>query len=373
MGDDAPFPFTETIRALPATTPFIGPETLVRQRGGQPFRARLGANESGFGPSPQALAAMRAAAADAWCYGDPEAFELRAALAADRGCSEERIAVGAGIDGLLGLVVRVTVTPGTPVVTSLGAYPTFNYHVAGFGGVLHKVPYRADREDLDALCEAAWTHRPPLVYLANPDNPMGTWHDADRVARFAEALPPGTLLVLDEAYAEFAPDEAVLPLARQARHVLRFRTFSKVHGLAGQRVGYMIADPAVVTALNKVRNHFEVTRVGQAGALAAHHDTAHRDAVVTAVAEGRRDYAGIAAAHGLATIESATNFVAIDVGGAERARALVQALNARGVFIRMPGAPPLDRCIRVTVAPEPERTIFAEVLPKALDDIAQVR
>jgi len=368
--DARAFPFTKTIRDLPATTPFVSPEALVRQRGGRPFWARLGANESGFGPSPRALAAMQAEAAESWRYGDPDSFELRATLAELWGCGEDRLLVGAGIDGLLGLAVRITVDPGTPVVTSQGAYPTFNYHIAAFGGVRQEVPYRDDREDLDALARAAWTHRPPMVYLANPDNPMGTWHDGAAVAAFAEALPEDTLLVLDEAYAELAPAGTALPLDRQGPRVLRFRTFSKLYGLAGQRIGYLLAHPQVITAMNKIRNHFEVTRVSQAGALAALNDTDYAETTAQAITAGRDDYARIAAENGLSVLPSATNFVAIDVGGSARAKALLQALRDRDVFVRMPGVPPLDRCIRVTVGPPEARAIFEAALPEALKDLA---
>ncbi len=124
--------YTPLVASLPATVPFVGPETQERTRGA-PFRARIGANESVFGPSPSAIAAMQAAAAEVWKYGDPEIHDLKHALAAHHGVRPENIVVGEGIDGLLGYLVRMLVRPGDPVVTSLGAYPTFNFHVAGFG------------------------------------------------------------------------------------------------------------------------------------------------------------------------------------------------------------------------------------------------
>jgi histidinol-phosphate aminotransferase len=146
--------FTPLVDSLPATVPFVGPETQERARG-RPFVARLGANENVFGPSPKAIAAMQAAAADAWMYGDPENHDLKQALAAHHGVTAQNIVVGEGIDGLLGYLVRLTVGPGDAVVTSDGAYPTFNFHVAGFGGTLHKVPYRGDAEDPQALVARA--------------------------------------------------------------------------------------------------------------------------------------------------------------------------------------------------------------------------
>ncbi|MDA4808106.1 aminotransferase class I/II-fold pyridoxal phosphate-dependent enzyme, partial [Enterobacter hormaechei] len=195
---------TPLIESLPSTVPFVGPETLERQRN-RPFRARLGANENGFGPAPSVIAAMRAAAPEVWKYCDPENFDLKASLAAHLAVTPRNVVVGEGVDTLLGLTVRQYVREGTPVVTSLGAYPTFNFHVAGFGGRLVTVPYRDDREDLDALLDAVIREKAPLVYFSNPDNPMGTWHEAAAIEAFIAALPETTLLILDEAYGETAP------------------------------------------------------------------------------------------------------------------------------------------------------------------------
>ena len=146
---------------------------------------------------------MQAAAGEVWQYADPENHDLKHALAAHHRVRPENIVVGEGIDGLLGLLVRLVIAQGDRVVTSLGAYPTFDYHVAGFGGVLDKVPYRDDCEDPAALLAKAPGAK--LVYLANPDNPMGSWHGPDVLRETMAGLPEGALLVLDEAYAEFAP------------------------------------------------------------------------------------------------------------------------------------------------------------------------
>src|SRR5690606_33806750 len=136
---------TPLAATLPATVPFVGPEAQERARG-RPFRARIGANESGFGPSPAVQAAIAANAGAVWMYGDPENHDLKHALAAHLGVGADNIAIGEGIDGLLGLIVRLHIESDMPVVTSLGAYPTFNYHIAGFGGRLVTVPYVDDRE-----------------------------------------------------------------------------------------------------------------------------------------------------------------------------------------------------------------------------------
>ena len=165
--------YTKLVESLPASVPFVGPETQERARGGA-FSARLGANENVFGPSPKAIEAMQTAASDIWKYGDPTSFDLRAALADHHAIAAENIVVGEGIDGLLGYLVRLLIGPGDKVVTSDGAYPTFNYHVAGFGGTLLKTPYVGDHEDPAALLELAGQKNAKLIYLANPDNPMGT-------------------------------------------------------------------------------------------------------------------------------------------------------------------------------------------------------
>lgn len=359
-------PLTPLAASLPDTVPFTGPEALERQSG-RPFRARLGANESLFGPSPAARAAMEAAAADVWMYADPEGHALKEALAAHHGVSPANIALGGGIDGLLGLLVRLMVGQGDAVVTSLGAYPTFNFHVAGYGGVLTRVPYRGDHEDPAALLDAARRTGARLLYFANPDNPMGSHHPADVVANMVANLPPGCLLVLDEAYADLAPAGTIPVLPVEHPQVIRLRTFSKGYGMAGARVGYAITNTGLARAFDKVRDHFGMGSVAQAGALAALADKAWLAEVQTRVVVARTRLAGIARDNGLIPLPSATNFVTMDCGrdGTFARRVLAEVL-ARGVFIRMPGVEPLDRCIRVSVGDEQSLAILAEVLPDAL-------
>ncbi|MEM9970348.1 MAG: pyridoxal phosphate-dependent aminotransferase [Pseudomonadota bacterium] len=363
-------PFTEIVAGLPATVPFVGPETQERGRG-TTFDARLGANESAFGPSPRAVEAMAAAAADVWQYADPENHDLKTALSAQLGVSADRLSVGEGIDGLLGLIVRMFCGEGTPVVASAGSYPTFQYHVNGFGGRMVLVPYADDHEDPDALVTAARASGAPLVYFANPDNPMGTWHSAARVRAMIEALPEGCLLCLDEAYCEFAPPGTLLPDEFEHPQLIRLRTFSKAHGMAGARVGYALTSEAIASAFNKVRNHFGVNKVAQAGAVAALADTAHLRSVVTATERSKARIGDIARAAGLTPLPSATNFVALDTGrDGDFARKLVVALGDRGIFVRMPFVAPQDRCIRVTAAPDASLDVLDARLSDAVAAIS---
>ncbi len=358
--------YTCLVEALPATVPFVGPETQERARGA-PFAARLGANENGFGPSPRAIEAMTRAAPDQWMYGDPESHELKAALAAHLEVTPAHLVVGEGIDGLLGYLVRLLVEPGDPVVTSDGAYPTFNYHVAGYGGVLHKVPYSGDHEDPAALFARARETGAKLVYLANPDNPMGSAHPGAVIEAALADLPAGTLLALDEAYLEFAPDGTAPRIDPDDPRVIRLRTFSKGYGLAGARVGYAIAAPGLISAFDKVRNHFGMNRAAQIAALAALGDRDWLAQTVARVAACRNRIAALAAENGLRALPSATNFVTIDCGrDGDFARVVLAGVVRRGVFIRMPFVAPHDRCIRVSCGPEAEIARFAEVLPAAL-------
>jgi histidinol-phosphate aminotransferase len=353
-------PFTRLVASLPPTVPFTGPETLER-RSGIPFTLRLGANESVWGPSPRAIQAMQHAVTEIAWYGDPDNYDLRAALAARFGLDVANFMVGAGIDELLGWIVRAFLEPGDALVASLGAYPTVPFHVEGFGGRMVRIPYRDNANDLAALAQAAHEHHAKAVYLANPDNPTGTWHDANALRAFMDQVPPDCMIILDEAYIEFAPPDTAPPIATSDPRVLRLRTFSKAYGMAGARIAFVMGAAQVVSAFDKIRLHFGVNRVAQAGALAALADDAYLAEVVARNAEGRADYAALAHELDLRPLPSATNFVAMDVGSAERAAALVAALAARGVFIRMPGAPPINRCIRVTVGTPEQRAAFAAI------------
>jgi histidinol-phosphate aminotransferase len=360
--------FTPLTRSLPSTVPFVGPEALERQRGAL-VQARIGANENGFGPAPSVIEAMQREAGDIWKYNDPENFALKAALAAHLGIQPNMIAIGEGVDSLLGLIVRMIVAHDTPVVTSHGGYPTFNFHVAGFGGRLVTVRYRDDREDLDGLLEAVRREDASLVYFANPDNPMGSWWDAEKIIAFARSLPESCMLVLDEAYSETAPASSLPSIAAliDMPNVLRTRTFSKAYGLAGARVGYAIGAPETVQAFDKIRNHFGMNRLATVAALAALKDQDYLREVVGKIHAARDRIGMIARDNGLLALPSATNFVTIDCGrDGVHARAIVDGLLDHGVFIRMPGVAPLNRCIRVSVGPQADLDLFETALPEVL-------
>ncbi|MBC8128828.1 MAG: pyridoxal phosphate-dependent aminotransferase [Rhizobiaceae bacterium] len=372
---DKPLLFSPLARSLPATVPFVGPEALER-RFGVHFKARLGANESVFGPSPKAVAAMAEAAAKSWAYGDPEQFELKAALAGHLGVKAANITVGEGIDGLFGLLLQVATSSGDRVLSSKGAYPTFAYHVAGHGALLDTVPYRDARpaigQDIDALVETARRTRPKLLYVSNPDNPTGSWVAKDLIEQLIADVPEETIIVLDEAYSDLAPAAALPDISLVRPNLLRFRTFSKAYGMAGVRVGYAIGEADTVRQFDKVRNHFGVSRIAQAGAMAALSDSGHLSSTISRIVAARDRLSEIALEAGLVPLPSATNFVAIDCGrDGDFARALLAAILQEGVFIRMPGIAPLDRMIRVTVGTDEDLALFAAALHTSLAQLGR--
>jgi histidinol-phosphate aminotransferase len=361
--------FTPLIESLPITVPFVGPEALARASGSA-VKARLGANENVFGPSPNVIEALRHHAVNAWQYGDPEVYDLKQALAKHLGVGAENIVVGEGIDGLHGLAVRMFVQASDKVVSSHGAYPTFGAHVKSFGGDLISVPFAENHEDIAALLSLAKTEKPKLLYLCNPDNPMGTWWPAADVQNLMDEIPEDTLLVMDEAYHEFSPEGTVPPLDVTRKNVLRFRTFSKAYGLAGMRVGYAIGHRDVIAGFEKVRNHFGVTRLSQAAATAALADQNWIAFIKFEVQKARDRIYRIAQKNGLKPIPSATNFVTIDCGkDGVYAKSIVDGLLTHGIFIRMPGVAPLNRCIRVSCGSENDLARFATALPLVLETL----
>jgi histidinol-phosphate aminotransferase len=361
--------FTPIIEKLPSTTPFVGPEALER-RTGSAIKARIGANENVFGPSPKAISAMQAAAAASWKYGDPENYDLKVAIAEQLGVKPENIACGGGIDGLLGLVVRLFIEPGDAVATSLGAYPTFNFHVAAAGGKLVTTPYMHDKEDPSSLLALVNAERAKLLYFANPDNPMGSVWPAEDMQRLINAVPESCMLLLDEAYIEFAPEDTAPAIDVTRKNILRFRTFSKAHGLAGIRVGYVIGHADMISAFDKIRNHFGISRISQAGAIAAIQDQDWVAHVKREVITARGRIRDIARDNGLTPLPSATNFMTVDCGrDGVYAKAIVDGLLKHGIFIRMPGVAPMNRCIRISCGDKKSLDLLAEALPKVLQEI----
>jgi histidinol-phosphate aminotransferase len=357
-GGRAPLGVTQGV----AHAALVGPEELARSSG-RGALLRLGSNESPYGPSPKAIAAIVAESANESRYGDPSCAELREAIARHHGVDPACVTVGAGIDDLLGWIVRAYVAPGGATVAGLGSFPTFEMHAIGFGTQLDRVPYLSQgRLDLEGFVRAAERVRGALVFFPNPDNPSGSSYSWPEVLAFLDALPEGSLVIHDEAYGEFLAPERRFPRDAIDARAIRLRTFSKEFGLAGLRVGYALASPETIAALDAVRLLYGVSRVAQAAALAALEDGVFVTSVLERIAEGRAEYESLGAALSLPTLPSTTNFVLFDFADVERARNAVDALLELGIHVRKPAYPPLDRYVRISVGNAAERATLAAAL-----------
>lgn len=357
-----PFAFTETLSQLHVAQPFLGRWEIERRRG-RPYRANLGANEGLFGASPSALAVLAERSAGVVLYGDPVLHDLRETIAATWRRPRAHIVIENGIEGLLALFVRAFIAPGDVAVTSHGGYPSFDYYVRGAGGELACHPYLGSGgNDLQGLLDAAHRRTPKLLYLANPDNPTGCFVPAHDLRELLRRIPPDCVLLLDEAYVEYAPDGGVLPVEDSAPNLVRLRTFSKAYGLAGARVGYALADPEIVAALDRIRQPYAVAKLSQEMAVAAWGDQVFVADVVERTRAGRDEYHALAARIGCAPVPSAANFVAFDFGDRARAESVARFLEEHDVYVRHPPTPPLDRLVRVTVGPPEARAYLHDVL-----------
>ena len=361
--------FTKIAYDLPETVPFVGPESQERENSFS-FDARLGANESVFGPSKMVMEAIKVKADEVWQYGDPESFDLLQKLSEFYILPRDNFIIGEGIDGLLGNLVRLFIEPGDEVISSLGAYPTFKYHIDGFGGKMSLVPYNNYFEDLDALLIAAKKIKAKILYLSNPDNPMGTFHPKDRMQDFIDKIPDDTILCLDEAYADFVDKNELASIDLEKENVIRFRTFSKAYGLAGLRVGYGIGNKKMVKAFNKVRNHFGVNKLGQIAAKVALEDQDHLKTVLKKVDQSKKDIAEVFQKFGFSSLSSRTNFVPINSGGDGKfAAQLMRSLIQEKIFVRMPSVSPLNSFIRITAGTSDDLTVLDNALNKIIKKI----
>ena len=347
-----------TLDALPrrTLTPRPGVLDIAPYKGGESAAPganrvfKLSANENPYGASPAAVEAFRACADRLADYPDGGATALREAIAEAEGLEAGRIVCGAGSDELISLLCQAYAGPGDEVVHSRHGFLMYAISARAAGATPIAAPEAALTADVDALL-AACTERTTLLFLANPNNPTGTLLPAAEVARLADGLPPQTLLVLDAAYAEYvaAPDYdpgAGLVAARE--NVAMLRTFSKIHGLAALRLGWLYGPEPVVDVLQRVRGPFNVNAPAIAAGAAAVADRAHVEASVAKNAEWRRWLAARLAEQGIACTESHGNFLLADVGE-ETAPDLDAFLKARGLICRRMEGYGLPGRLRVTV------------------------
>jgi histidinol-phosphate aminotransferase len=358
----------EYIRGLPAYIPGRPIEEVEREL--KIHAIKLASNENPLGPSPKAVKAMEAALAEAHRYPDGGTHLLRAKLARLHGVEPEEIFVGLGSSEIIDLAARILLGPGKVGVTSHGTYAPFSLAIRASGAELVRVPQREFAFDLEAISDAVLAKRETrVVYLANPNNPTGMVFGMSELAAFLGRVPADVLVVLDEAYIHYAEDDLPdsLKLFREHQNLLIMRTFSKVYGLAGIRVGYGITNRGVVRAMNKLRTPFNVSGVSQAAAIAALDDREHVNRSIQENASERtRMWQGLGKAGVSFLVRSHTNFIFVLLG--PEAQAISDELLGEGVIVRPLSWMGLPEAIRVSVgvAHENDKCLraMAEVLAK---------
>jgi histidinol-phosphate aminotransferase len=332
---------------------------------------KLASNENPYGPSPAALAAMHSALTEAWLYPDGSAHELKQALATHLGVAAACVTVGNGSNELLLMLAESFMTPQSSGVYSQYGFAIYPLVIRATGARSIEVPAHAPDDampyghDLDAMASAIGSDT-KLVFIANPNNPTGTWVDRDRLRTFIAEAPAHTLVVLDEAYVEYARlsgCETCLPWLSESPNLVLVRTFSKAYGLAGVRIGFSVSHPEVADALNRIRPAFNVSNVAQAGAAAALADQSHVEQGARLVVKERERMAEDLRALGVPVAPSAGNFLLIEVGAASQ---VYERLLRGGVIVRPVAGYGLPKHLRVTVGLPEQNDRFLQLLGSLL-------
>jgi len=327
---------------------------------------KLASNEGPFGPFPAALEAIARSAPGLNRYPDGGAYRLRAALAELHDLRFEEVAVGAGSDGLVDGLSQIALDPGDGIVCGWPSFPSYAIDARKLGAVPKTIPLRDDRYDLEAMLDAI-TPRTKLVYVCHPNNPTGTMNTRAELDAYFDAVPDHVVTVLDQAYFEYIDDpdypDGIAEYLEAGRRVVVLRTFSKIFGLAGVRVGYALASPAVVTALSKVRRAFDITTPAQEAALASLDNRHEVERRRLENAAQRPELERILREHGLEPAGPAVaNFLYCDLG--EDSRPLFEQLLREGVIVRPTHGFGGPTAIRVTVGTAEENAFLAEALDR---------
>jgi histidinol-phosphate aminotransferase len=325
---------------------------------------KLSANETPLGASPKAIEAVRALAPAAALYPDGSSHALRTAIGAQFNLDPARIICGAGSDNILELLAVAYIGPGDEGLYSQYGFLEYRIVILAAGGTPVVAPEENYTASVDALL-AKVTARTKIVFLANPNNPTGTWLPKSEIARLAGALPPHVLLVLDGAYAEYVQDaeyEAGAAFVDAQENFVMTRTFSKIFGLAGLRLGWGYGPAHVIDALNRIRSPFNVSSVASAAGLASLEDRAHLEAAVAHNARWRPWLTQEIAALGYDVLPSVANFIAIRFADAATAAAADQFLASRGLVLRAIGAYGMPEFLRLTVGTEEANRLVVAAL-----------
>jgi len=354
------------IRGLPVYVPGRPIEEVEREL--KIHAVKLASNENPLGPSPRAVEAAKQALRDAHRYPDGGAHLLRETLAARTGLAAEELFVGLGSSEIIDLASRVLLRPGLEGMTSSGSYAPFSVAIRASGADLVLVPQKRFAFDLEAMAQAI-TPKTGIIYLANPNNPTGTAFGLAQLEEFLGRVPGSVLVVLDEAYVHYAPGlnrRKTEEIFRRRANLLILRTFSKVYGLAGMRIGFAIGRPGLLAAMNKLKTPFNTSGVAQAAALAAMDDREHVTRCIETNAIERARLSEGLSKLGLRPVPSETNFIFMEVG--PEAKEICGELLPLGVIVRPLGWMGFPEAIRISVGTAEENgkclAAMAEILAK---------
>jgi len=357
-------------RGLESIKPYVPGKPIedVKREYGLDDVIKMASNENPVGVSPKALAAMQAALPKLNHYPDAASYEFRSALAEHFGVDMSQVAVGNGADDLILELSMAYLEDGDEVVVSRSSFPMYDVHALAMRTRLVKTPLTAELGiDLDAMADAI-TDRTKLVYVCNPNNPTGTIVRADEVDSFIQRVPENVIIVLDEAYFEMVDSDSFpssLTYVREGRkNVFVLRTFSKVYGLAGIRIGYGFAHSEVISTLFKIKPPFNVNVLAQAAGIAALDDTDFVAQSVEANKAGRQVLCCEFDRLGLSYAESHTNFVLVRIG--RNASTVQQELLERGVIVRPCGGYALPEYLRISIGTPKQNERFLTTLSEIL-------
>jgi histidinol-phosphate aminotransferase len=362
----SPLPLNPSLASLPVYQPGRPIEEVARELGLPAADIiKLASNENPLGPSPAAVAAMEKAIQSLHLYPDGNAFSLKRKLAEKLGVAPANLILGNGSNEIIEFIGHALMAPGTEVIASEYCFAVYPIVTRLFGANLVTVPAREFGHDLSAMLRAI-TPKTRVLFVANPNNPTGTLADAKDILRLVHEVPPHVLLAMDEAYLEFLDEPCdLLPLIRsgKAPNLLLLRTFSKIYGLAGLRLGYGIGHPELIAALEKVRQPFNINALVQAGALAALDDSEHITRTRRNNAEGLKLFESAFRELKLRFVPSSANFILVHVGDGQRVFVELQKL---GVIVRPMAGYQLPEWIRISIGTPAENARCLSALKKAL-------
>lgn len=330
---------------------------------------KLASNENPWGPSPLAVEAVRESLANVHRYPDPASHDLRSELVRRFGVRECNVITGNGSESIMAAIIRTFLLPNDEIVSAENTFIGFRVLANASGRCVRWIPMKDRRYDLVSMGDAINEYT-KVVYVANPDNPTGTYVTDDELDAFMSRVPPRVLVIMDEAYFEFAQGCPKYPDSMHYRYdnVITLRTFSKAHGLAGMRVGYGFAHEELISNLQKVRLPFEPSLPAQVAALAALRDDAHLSRTIENNRIGMQTLQDGLARLGIPTIQSSANFVTMDIGDKSRAEQINDRLLRRGIIVRPLTAFGWPTMIRITVGLQEENAFFLNELSSVLTE-----